>query len=199
MPGAGRRTLARPWQRRGGALTGQWCHDSPVERVAVVLPGRGYTPARPLLHFARRVLECNGWTVRELWWQPPMLPEYGRWVREQTLTALAGPPPATLLIGKSLGTLAAQLAAERALPAVWLTPLMSNATVVKGIAAATAPVLLVGGTGDVLWDSAAAHASGHQVFEAEDADHSLETSDPAQSVQILHRYTEHLTRFIAAL
>lgn len=165
----------------------------------MVLPGRGYTPARPLLHFARRVLERQGWTVREVWWQPPMLPDYDRWVRQQAVTALDGVPPASLLIGKSLGTLAAPVAAERELPAVWLTPLLSNPRVVEAIGRSTAATLLVGGTGDVLWDSALAHRSGHQVFEAVDADHSMETEDPLHSADILRRYTARITEFLAGL
>lgn len=32
-------------------------------RIAIILPGGGYTPAGPLLHFARAVLVRPGWTV----------------------------------------------------------------------------------------------------------------------------------------
>ncbi len=170
-----------------------------AERVAVVLPGRGYTPARPLLHFTRSVLEFHGWTVREVWWRPPVLSEYVPWVREQAESALDTRPVAELLIGKSLGSLAAPVAARRGLSAVWLTPLLSNAAVVDALAKATAPTLLVGGTADVLWDSTMAHGSGHQVFEVDDADHSMETSDPARSAEIVRRYTVRLSEFVSAL
>ncbi|HEY6737831.1 MAG TPA: hypothetical protein VI076_03205, partial [Actinopolymorphaceae bacterium] len=59
-------------------------HDGDPERVAIVLPGRGYTPAGPLLHYARAVLVHHGWTVQEIWW--PELPDpesTPRWVQEQ--------------------------------------------------------------------------------------------------------------------
>lgn len=170
-----------------------------AERVAVVLPGRGYTPARPLLHFTRAVLEFHGWTVREVWWRPPVLSEYLPWVREQAEVALDAVPVAELLVGKSLGSLAAPVAARRGLPAVWLTPLLSNSTVVDALARSTAPTLLVGGTADVLWDSRMAHASGHQVWEVDDADHSMQSSDPVRSAEIVHRYTGRLSEFVAAL
>lgn len=45
--------------------------DGAHDRVAVVVPGVGYSPARPLLHFARGVLLQHGWTVQELWWRVP--------------------------------------------------------------------------------------------------------------------------------
>ena len=53
-----------------------------------------------------------------------------------------------VLIGKSLGTYAAALAAERGLPAIWLTPLLTSDWVVDGLRRSTAPFLLVGGTAD---------------------------------------------------
>lgn len=165
----------------------------------MVLPGRGYTPARPLLHFTRAVLEFHGWTVRELWWRPPALSEYLPWVREQTELALDTTPAGTLLVGKSLGSLAAPVAARRGLPAVWLTPLFSNAAVVDALGRSTALTLLVGGTADVLWDSETAHRSGHQVWEVEDADHGLQTPDPVRSAEIVRQYTVRLCEFVAAL
>ncbi|MEQ7010863.1 hypothetical protein ABN028_32245 [Actinopolymorpha sp. B17G11] len=47
-------------------------------RIAIILPGGGYTPAGPLLHFARAVLVRHGWTVQELWWDTQAWP--GAWV-----------------------------------------------------------------------------------------------------------------------
>jgi hypothetical protein len=44
-----------------------------------------------------------------------------------------------LLIGKSLGTNAARLAAERDLPAIWLTPVLTAPWIPAAIARATAP------------------------------------------------------------
>ena len=54
-----------------------------------------------------------------------------------------------MLIAKSLGTNAARLAADRSLPAVWLTPLLSTPWITAALGRATAPMLLVGGTADL--------------------------------------------------
>jgi hypothetical protein len=47
-------------------------------------------------------------------------------VRGEVAAVLAGVAGSPLLIGKSLGTVAAGVAADRALPAVWLTPLLTQ-------------------------------------------------------------------------
>lgn len=38
------------------------------QRVVTMLPGRGYTPQAPLLHFTSSLLVEHGWTVHEVWW-----------------------------------------------------------------------------------------------------------------------------------
>jgi hypothetical protein len=91
------------------------------------------------------------------------------------------------------------VAARRRLPAVWLTPLMSNSTFVSALSTTSAPTLLVGGTADLVWESSVAHGSGHQVFEVDDADQLLQTPDPAHSAEILHRFVKRLAEFVAAL
>ena len=45
------------------------------------------------------------------------------------------------VVGKSLGSLAADLAADRGLPAVWLTPLLGAEHVVRAVARTTAPTV----------------------------------------------------------
>ncbi len=37
----------------------------------VVLPGRQYTPDRPLLDFATQAALAHGWDVRQVWWEAP--------------------------------------------------------------------------------------------------------------------------------
>ena len=126
--------------------------------TAVVVPGRAYPPAAPLLFFATQALLHHGWRVHQLWWDPPHLPgDPGRppWVREQ-VEAVLPYDGRVLLVAKSLGTLAAPLAAERSLPAVWLTPLLDDEDLVAGVAANPAPQLLVGGTDDPAWDAGVA-------------------------------------------
>lgn len=129
---------------------------------AVVVPGGAFGPAAGLLMYAGMVAERRGAAVHRHWWsQPPshlFEPQIESWVCDQIrpgLDRLGGNP---LLIGKSLGTNAAAPAAERSLPAVWLTPILTVPWVVAALERATAPVLLVGGTGDALWDGAEARA-----------------------------------------
>jgi hypothetical protein len=80
------------------------------------------------------------------------------------------------VVGKSLGTWAAPLAAERALPAVWLTPILEVPALVEAIRANPAPQLLIGGSADQFWDSAVAAglSSGTcTVVQIADVDHVM--------------------------
>jgi hypothetical protein len=175
------------------------------DRVALVIPGVGYSPARPLLHFATAALLQHGWTVQELWWRVPdaigrLTPaERTSWVAEQVGDAVDAEGGACrLLVGKSLGTLAAGLAADRSLPAVWLTPLLTLPEVVEPLRRATAPTLLVGGTGDGLWDGQVAAGLPHEVLEIPAADHSLEMDgDVVGSAAVLGRVVAAVDGFIA--
>jgi hypothetical protein len=175
------------------------------DRVALVIPGMGYSPARPLLHFATAALLQHGWTVQELWWRVPddlgRLPLAGRasWVAEQVGHAVDAEGGACrLLVGKSLGTFAAALAADRSLPAVWLTPLLTLAEVAEPLRRAAAPALLVGGTRDDLWDGQVAAGLPHEVLEIPAADHSLEMDgDVVGSAAVLGRVVAAVDGFIA--
>jgi alpha/beta superfamily hydrolase len=142
------------------------------------VPGRGYPPQAPLLFFAGFALLQHGWRVAQHWWDPPAYEsdeQTAAWVRREVEDALPA-PDRVLLVGKSLGTWAAPLAAERSLPAMWLTPLLDTPQVVRAIAADPAPQLLVGGTADSLWDSRVARdlaSTTCTVVEVPGADHAL--------------------------
>jgi len=157
--------------------------------TAVVVPGRGYPPAAPLSFFAGFVLLQHGWSVRQVWWDPPAHES-----DEQTLAWVRGEVEAALpaggrvvVLGKSLGTLAAPVAAERGLPAVWLTPVLDLSAVPDAIAANPAPQLLVGGSADRMWvgDVVRELATGScEVLEIPDADHALMVpGDPVRGVE----------------
>jgi len=66
------------------------------------------------------------------------------------LTAATGAAP--VVIGKSLGSLAAPIVADRGLTAIWFTPLLTDQPTVAALRRATGPFLLVGGTADQFWD-----------------------------------------------
>ncbi|WP_223167204.1 hypothetical protein [Nonomuraea sp. SYSU D8015] len=174
-------------------------HEGASDRVAVILPGAGYLPARPLLHFARSVLARQGWSVQEIWWEAPAtrdLEVLTRWVTDQARRAVeAEKAERLLLVGKSLGSLAAPLAAERGLPAIWLTPLLHIDSVVDGLRRSQAPTLLIGGTADRAWAGDTVRTLGHPYLEIPGADHGVETDDPVASVQMLKEATEAMARF----
>ena len=133
-----------------------WIMSSPE---VIVLPGGQYGPHSPLLMYAADAAEQRGATIRPIWWDEYDRPltltpdERGPWVLDQFARAVPDVPADTLLIAKSLGTYAAVVAADRKLPAVWLTPVLTSPFVVDALRRSTAPFLLVGGTADELWDS----------------------------------------------
>ncbi|MER5429224.1 alpha/beta hydrolase [Streptomyces sp. NPDC002588] len=181
--------------------------DGAPDRVAVVVPGIGYSPARPLLHFARAVLLQHGWTVQELWWQVPdgfsQLPVDDRvaWVERQVTRAVDAEEGACgLLVGKSLGSLACGVAADRNIAAAWLTPILTNDHVARALRRAQAPTLVIGGSADKLWDPRIAESLRHDVLEVPSADHALELADDAAgSVDVLRQVVSRLDRFIGSL
>jgi hypothetical protein len=178
-------------------------------RRALVLPGRRYTPALPLLQRTRGVLEEHGWSVHEVWWQvPSSLEGINRWVTERATEAMAEEsalPPAPerwLFAAKSLGTRVVRRG-PRADAYVLLTPLLTSPGVVASVTALVAdgvPVLFVGGTEDDLWDGGAARATGARLLELPGADHLLEVpGDPARTAEILDEVAREVSSFLAAL
>ena len=158
--------------------------------TALLVPGRGYPPVAPLLFFAGLAALQHGWRVEHHWWDPPEHESDEKTVA-WVLSEVAGALPASgraLVVAKSLGTLAAPLVAERRLPAIWLTPLLDMPEVVDAIGANPAPQLLVGGTGDDLWDAAVAgelESATCTVVEIPDADHGMMLrGDVARGVEV---------------
>jgi pimeloyl-ACP methyl ester carboxylesterase len=86
-----------------------------------------------------------------------------------------------VIVAKSLGTHAAGLAAERQLPAIWLTPLLYDDAITDAIARNPAPALLVGGTRDRSWIPEAAARTGKTVVTIDDADHGLRPLGPLRA------------------
>lgn len=102
--------------------------------LCVILPGRQYTPDRPLLSFATEAALAHGWNVRQVWWNAPErgtrdLASEMSWVHDELDAAVHGHDGPVLLIAKSLGTLAAARAADQRYDAAWLTPLLSEPAV----------------------------------------------------------------------
>ncbi|MEV1331764.1 alpha/beta hydrolase [Micromonospora costi] len=168
-----------------------------ADRRAVLIPGRGYDTRAPLFAYAGEALRRAGFDVHEITWQvPPGLgPEStAAWVADQVTPALDD--PTDLLVGKSLGTFAARLAADRRLPAIWLTPLLHVPDVVDALARPTAPFLLAGGTADPSWDGSVARRLTPHLVEIQEADHSLLLTGPlARSAEALGRVCTGIEEF----
>ena len=157
-----------------------------ADRAALAVPGRMLGPHVPTLYYCGEAAEARGARVEVLHWpghpDPVPLdadtPSLVESVVEAALDdLLAGLSP--VLFAKSMGTLAAPVAARRHLPAVWLTPVLTDAVgldprvFVDAVEASTAPCLIVGGTGDSLWDGELARRLSPHVVEVPGADHGL--------------------------
>lgn len=165
--------------------------DSPVG-LAVLLPGRNYPVAMPLLTFAGRAALEQRWQVRTVEWHAPDLGEAETlaWVADQLRDAVGDHDGRVLVIGKSLGSCAAPYAAEMGYDAVWLTPVLNVPAVVDGIEANPARQLLVGGTADdIAWDGGAVErlrGRGCEVLEVPGADHGMFVADDAVRTAEVH-------------
>ena len=154
--------------------------------------------------YAAAVAERRGGTVKRHSWSQrpprPFEPEIEAWVRDEILALLDAGGGSALLIGKSLGTNAAGVAAERRLPAVWLTPILTAPWVVAALTRATAPFLLVGGTSDAMWDGALARRLSPHILEVEGADHGMYVPGPlTDSIAVLGRLVTAMDEFLGAI
>jgi hypothetical protein len=174
-------------------------------RTAVVVPGARNGPRAPLLMFSADAAEARGARIRPISWTRPDDPihlaagEREPWVLSQVDPVLdeLDDDGALLLIGKSLGSHAAAAAARRTLPAVWLTPMLSDDSLVAALHRATAPCLLVGGTADPLWNGPLARQLSPHVLEVEGADHGMYVPGPlAGSAAVLGRVATAVEEFL---
>jgi hypothetical protein len=171
---------------------------------ALVIPGGRFGPAAGLLMYAGLVADRRGATVhRHSWSQEPsgpFEPEIESWVCADVARVLDVVGDSPLLIAKSLGTNAAALAAERVLPAVWLTPVLTVPWVASAMDRATAPFLLVGGTADPMWDGALARRLSPYVLEVEGADHGMQVPGPlVDTIAVLGRVVVEMEEFLSAV
>ena len=189
-----------------GGLPTRWEPTGESRGVAIVAPGRAYSPAAPLLEFARRALLQHGFTVHQLWWDSTSRADDDdaeQWVRRHVEAAHADEDADhVLVVGKSLGTRAASYAAERGLDAIWLTPLLVDPVLAEGIAANAGRQLLVGGLRDELWVPAIAREladGGCDVLEVPDADHSMGTDDAVRTAEIHLEVVRAVEAFLSSL
>lgn len=176
-------------------------YEGDPQRVASLLPGRNYTPNAPLLHFTRRVLLDQGWTVREHWWSRGQAMQTDAAIEEAAAFVRdAGEPLLHLVVGKSLGSVAAPVAVQKAMPAIWFTPLFEVPTVRAALDDTLEPTLLIGGGADETWNRQAADQTRAQVHEIGDGDHSLEVPGSVRdSLKALDSVIRRVEDFISGL
>jgi hypothetical protein len=186
-----------------GAMT--WKAPAVTEaRAMVIAPGAWYGKEAPLLKFAGLAAERRGAVVRAAEWDLGA-DGAGAMVAARVSAVVDGlvhaGVPGPVIVGKSLGSRAAQVAADRQLPAVWLTPLLAEPPdagfVLAALNRATAPFLLVGGTADPCWDGGIARSLTPHVAEVAGADHGMLVPGPlAASAAVLGEVTTAVERFL---
>jgi pimeloyl-ACP methyl ester carboxylesterase len=125
--------------------------------------------------------------------------EVGAWVAEQLTPALdAFPIERPVLVGKSLGAYAMGLAADRGLPAIWLTPHLVQEWELTQLRRATAPYLLIGGTADPVWRGDVARELTPHVLEIPGANHGMVLADEplARSAHVLGQIATAYENFL---
>jgi hypothetical protein len=177
-------------------------HRPGAERRAVILPGARYPTRAPLLWFSREVAVARGFGVLEVLEDPPPGEDPFAWIRDRAMRALDHQPSAhDVVIGKSLSSEVATIAAERELPAIWLTPLLDRPSVIAGLAAAARPTLIVGSTADSTWrPDAIPENAVIDRLQLDGLDHGLQLpGDPQESLKALRTVAKRIDRFLGAL
>lgn len=177
-------------------MSRHWTGDP--HRHIVLAPGRNYSPDAPLLWYARVAALNAGWSVTDLEWDAEQLAEKPVAHVNDVVTAALDAHPAglTVVLAKSVGTMAVSAAADRGLPGVWLTPLLTSHHVRAQLPDLRGPQLHVGGTADGVWvrDNVPGH---HHVLELPGADHALQVpGDTTASLENLRAVTERVAAFL---
>ena len=164
------------------------------------MPGRHYSVEAPLLAYVSEALERRSVEVERMTWTPPE-DATPLWVAQQVGAVLGRMRGRPLVVGKSLGTLAAPLtvAVGRPLPAIWLTPLLREPFVLAALRRSSEPSLVIGGTADDVagWESELVTSLTATVHEVRDGDHSLMVPGPlAESARVLGEVASVVERFL---
>ncbi|PHP52033.1 hypothetical protein [Actinomyces ruminis] len=124
-----------------------------------------------------RALSLAGWKVFHAQWDLSDLDAAERRaaVAEATdrLAECTANADERLVLAKSLDTMASGWAADNAVPAVWLTPLLYDDECLNDISRFEAPAVPISGSRDWAWDDAAAKLSGKQRLCLGACDHAL--------------------------
>lgn len=174
-------------------------HDGSPERYAVLLPGMVYPTRAPVLWFAREAAMALGYSALEVLGEPVDHADKLGWERECAERAIAEAGSASVVvIGKSLASLLAAEISDRSLPAAWLTPPLTEPSMIDALTRVRNPTLLLGGNADPMWEADAIPDNrALQVVELPDVDHALQVAgDPVASLEALRQMTDALTGWL---
>lgn len=197
-----------------------WQQPQPTGHLALVFPGLGYHTDLPVLYYPALQLYATGADVLRLRFHYDLVSGFMQQPDAAMLRWLAADAAAVLdfglrqhgytqitLIGKSLGTIAlAGLLASRSdldrAACLWLTPILSNASVRMQLQQSANPGLVAIGTADPYYDPAIVDKLGKQsnlrCLVLPGADHSLETpGDALAAVRAMEKLVEGIAALIA--
>lgn len=196
-------------------------HDGESDRLAILLPGFGYTLDMPLFFYAQNLLTGAGADVLRVEYAYNQVPSFGklppgeagRWLAADVGAAYQAaisqrPYRELILVGKSLGTMAMghlltnpdRFAGE--IRAVWLTPAFRMPGLTALMARAVVPSLIIIGDADPHYDPAALAAlpaaMTDHLLVIPGADHGLDLpGDVTASVAALAQAVAAMARFTA--
>jgi pimeloyl-ACP methyl ester carboxylesterase len=174
-------------------------YDASPERCAVLLPGMVYPTRAPVLWFAREAAMSLGYSALEVLGEPVEHADQLGWERDCAERAITQAGSArVVVIGKSLASLLAAEISDRNLPAAWLTPPLTEPSMLDALTRVRTPTLLLGGTADQMWKADAIPSNpALQVVELPGADHALQVAgNPRASLDALGQMTEALTGWL---
>ncbi len=177
-------------------------HEGSPERYAVLLPGMVYPTRAPVLWFAREAAQALGYSTLEVLGEPVEHADQLGWEHDCAERAVAETgSERVVVIGKSLASLLAADMSDRNLPAAWLTPPLTEPSMIEALSRVRSPTLLLGGTADPMWNADTIPDNpALQVVEVPGVDHALQVAgDPGASLDALRQMTEALTGWLQRL
>jgi hypothetical protein len=178
--------------------------DATSDKIAVLLPGVGYTVQRPVLYWCAELLVQRGWRVEAIQWTLTEDDESrgGAIAAEAIGLALAGVPTTSrrLIVAKSFGTHGLPWAVDAGVPGIWLTPVLFNDRIREALERAPASHLAIGGDQDELWSPAAELATAATLVTVPGATHALEVDgDWKRSLDVQSEVFSRISRWVTAL
>ncbi|WP_054706312.1 hypothetical protein [Bacillus sp. JCM 19041] len=164
----------------------------PSKKLAVILPGLGYTVLGPLLHYPAQLAFSHGYDILKIQYQYNPTLSFDEVVSSlyedvpQVLATFLQTNPYTdyCLIGKSLGTYAMASVLQQSdfqtAATIWLTPLLQEDPVYLSMTARSAPGISFIGSADTCYVAGrfqTLNESPIQMNLIPDADHTLELSN----------------------